>query len=97
LTHRPRDLLAEYRHQWARAIVAQKIAEGWNKDAAVYFAHEQIKVTERTVWAALNPPPPAPPLTKERLRQILTDNIKVAALAANTRAVELLRRVAAAF
>jgi hypothetical protein len=54
-------------------------------------------VTERTIWAALAPAPAAPPLTKERFRKILADNIEIAERSGNARAAELLRRVAATF
>jgi hypothetical protein len=54
---RPRRLFAEHRHVLARAIVAQKIAEGWKKSAAVDFAADELGLSKkwesRTVWTAL--------------------------------------------
>ena len=94
---RPRGLLAEYGRVWARAIVADEMEKGSKKDAMVFSAAGQLEVTERTIWAALAPAPAAPPLTKERFRKILADNIEIAERSGNARAAELLRRVAATF
>jgi len=71
--------------------------KGSKKDAMVFSAAGQLEVTERTIWAALAPAPAAPPLTKERFRKILADNIEIAERSGNARAAELLRRVAATF
>jgi hypothetical protein len=50
------------------------------KDAVIVEAANQFKVAERTVWNALVtlPPPVAPPMTKNRLRSILADNLDIA-------------------
>lgn len=91
LCQRPRRFLAEYRHVWARAVVAF-----WKKrgklDAAVVAARDYGEVSERTVWNALAPAPAAPPLTEERFRKILVDNLELADRSRNRAAAELLRR-----
>lgn len=94
---RPRGPVAEYGRVWARAIVADEMAKGSKKDAAIRFAAEALGVEDRTIWNALAPPPVAPPLTVERLRKIVANNLEITKRSGNTRAAEMLRRLLATF
>jgi hypothetical protein len=93
LVRRPRRLRAEFSRTWIRAVVRAEMETSGKKDAAVVAARDYLGAGERTVWAALAPPPAAPPLNKERFLKIVADNLEIAERSGNQAAARLLRRI----
>jgi hypothetical protein len=91
LVRRPRRLQAEYHRVWIRAVVRSEMKTS-GLDAAVVATRDHFKVSERTVWNALAPAPPAPDMDRERVLRILADNIRIAEESGNQQAADFLRR-----
>jgi hypothetical protein len=92
LLRRPRRLQAEFHRVWIRAVVSSEMGANGKKDAAVFATQGHLKVSERTVWNALAPAPPAPEMDRERVLRILADNIRIAEESGNQWAADFLRR-----
>jgi len=87
LCRRPRLLRTEFWYAWIRALVFSK-PEPWGR----LDARDRLGASDRAIGRALAPAPAAPPLTEERFRKILADNLEIAERSGNRAAVELLRR-----
>jgi hypothetical protein len=87
LCRRPRLLRTEFWYAQIRALVRSK-SKPWGR----FDARDHLRASDRAIGRALAPAPAAPPLTEERLRKILVDNLEIAERSGNRAAVELLRR-----
>lgn len=77
LCRRSRLLRTEFWYAWIRALVFSKLKPWGRLDA-----RDRLGASDRAIGRALAPVPAAPPLTEERLRKILVDNLAGAQAAA---------------
>ena len=86
---RPRLLQTEFWYAWISAVVFKR---GRPTSAGRLDARDLLGASDRAIGRALAPAPAAPPLTEERFRKTLVDNLEIAERSGNRAAVELLRR-----
>jgi hypothetical protein len=89
-----RDLVTECGHALVRVVFRAELKLTAKRDTAVYETAKRLGCAENTVRAALADvkPKAPPPLTADRIREMLVANIAFAEISGDARTAEILRR-----